>query len=610
MTRNGSGTGVRGFVRVALLLAAIAVLAIFLGCEQPPGPVVEPPPTEPPPVDHDHLASGAAFQAFLRDGTEDALTARAVDAVLAAIPADEQPAFVAELGEIDLRGSMSELMTNVAFRRLLRITGPLYDAEYGSEQRRLQSSSAAAGALADKHDDPPDPLDDLRKRLVAYLQSWVDWAEEKWYRVMDRVFGKTQGTISVLSACNPIQIIKSRLRCALAIATYIGWNIQTTDPPKSDPGLEDKLPPNRGERFNYVADRVVPCEGGRCEWYTPPDHGPPSLTFPVSRLPDQTYVVGRTIEPVVFPEATGGVPPVTYRCRILVGVGKVPGLGLQFHGRTLSGTPSQEGTGLPSCDARDAEDGLAELGFTFTVTAAPLEFVGSMADQTYVVGTPVRITLPEARGGTPPLKPRIFSSPPSPWLGWNSAALLLSGTPTEAGEYRLRYEVTDANGQQIELRFTVTVTERTDPPPEPPEPPEPEDRNQIVVAYQWLVELRQEPSKECTQRAWATANGAQSTDIVDRAQRKCEEMAGGKRCTTLSTGSTYGPDRGERERCIAFASATSWGPFPSSNALCTYGVAAEGTIDAARDWAIKRCEAGAIDKKSLGCSVLFAECAW
>ena len=45
MTRNGPGAGVRGFVRVPLLLATIAaaVSAILLGCEQPPGPVVDPP---------------------------------------------------------------------------------------------------------------------------------------------------------------------------------------------------------------------------------------------------------------------------------------------------------------------------------------------------------------------------------------------------------------------------------------------------------------------------------------------------------------------------------------------------------------------------------------
>ena len=467
----------------------------------------------------------------------------------------------------------------------MRITGPLYDAEYGSEQARFQSSSAAGGPLADEHDDPPDPIDDLIEEAKAYIQSWLDSAREVTHRVLDFVFDRRHGRISVLSACNPIRILKSRTRCAIAVGGYLGWNHLGNAPPVTDPVLRDNLPSNPGERFNYTADVVAPCAGGRCGPYTPPGPEPPAqpLAFQIAvgtlefavgeelfnvRLPEATggvppiqyslwpeidgllfdvmtrrwtgtpqfvgthnmtytatdsaeptrgtvslkftliinpdsgplqplafptqlgtqyFTVGQEVD-VTLPEATGGVPPIRYSLSP-----SMPGLTFDRYARRVIGRPTTAGTWAMTYTAStyigpEELDNLVWVDMNFTVIVSdadspaepPLEFVGTMGDLTAVVGRPIeRTLLPAPRGGTRPYKHQISGRKIPPGLEFRysdpSGPRYLQGTITEAGVYPLIYRVTDAKGERVELRFTITVTEPDEPegPTCPPESPLP-----------------------------------------------------------------------------------------------------------------------------------------
>ena len=84
----------------------------------------------------------------------------------------------------------------------------------------------------------------------------------------------------------------------------------------------------------------------------------------------------------------------------------------------------------------------------------------TVADQTFQVGTPVNITLPEATDGTPPY---TYSLSPIPvGLQFDAATQILSGTPTTATPATLTtYTATDTTEASTSLTFTITVTGAT-----------------------------------------------------------------------------------------------------------------------------------------------------
>ena len=101
------------------------------------------------------------------------------------------------------------------------------------------------------------------------------------------------------------------------------------------------------------------------------------------------------------------------------------------------------------------------LLWQLTPTTAPITFNPStIADQTFEVGTPVNITLPQATGGTAPY---TYSLDPIPaGLQFDTATQLLSGTPTTATPATsVTYTATDATGASASLTFTITVTDAT-----------------------------------------------------------------------------------------------------------------------------------------------------
>ena len=90
-------------------------------------------------------------------------------------------------------------------------------------------------------------------------------------------------------------------------------------------------------------------------------------------------------------------------------------------------------------------------------TTAPITFNPStIADQTFEVGTPVNITLPQATGGTAPYTYTLSAIPAG--LQFDTATQLLSGTPTTAmPATSVTYTATDTAGASASLTFTITV---------------------------------------------------------------------------------------------------------------------------------------------------------
>ena len=79
-----------------------------------------------------------------------------------------------------------------------------------------------------------------------------------------------------------------------------------------------------------------------------------------------------------------------------------------------------------------------------------------IADQTFVAGTDVSLTLPIAASGTAPYTYTL--SPIPAGLQFDRTTRVLSGKPTTASTTNMTYTATDATGQTASLTFKITVT--------------------------------------------------------------------------------------------------------------------------------------------------------
>ena len=184
-----------------------------------------------------------------------------------------------------------------------------------------------------------------------------------------------------------------------------------------------------------------------------------STTGPLSfdkGVADQSFPQGRSIAPVVLPEAAGGVPPINYSLTPALPAG----LSFDSPTRTVSGTP-MAATAAPlrvTYTATDASGDAASLQFNVVVHGR-VHFAQAVADQSFPRAQPiVPLVLPEASGGQSPISYTLEPALPA-GLGYVSLTRTISGTPTRvtAAPVRVTYLATDASGDAASLQFNIEV---------------------------------------------------------------------------------------------------------------------------------------------------------
>ena len=224
------------------------------------------------------LASGEALLLYLQDGTIDSFTERAIKAVEEAIPSTEMDAFVADLGTLRVGGDMSEMLANKSFRRLLKITGPIYDSAYGDLPPVNYGANSIAKAVATLSDDP---LEQYQEEALSWLRTKLGGIRRQLDRVLDRVSRPNwqevaAGGIVVVVVCGG----SGGVACPLALGVLVGWTLQGNEPSIDD--LPDPLETvfsnydGPSERLNVLADEFSPCDSGGCRHNTNLDSAPSS----------------------------------------------------------------------------------------------------------------------------------------------------------------------------------------------------------------------------------------------------------------------------------------------------------------------------------------------
>ena len=106
--------------------------------------------------------------------------------------------------------------------------------------------------------------------------------------------------------------------------------------------------------------------------------------FPAAGRPgDRIYTVGRAIDALTLPEATGGNPPLTYSLSP-----NVPGLRFDAAVRGLTGTPAEAGSYAMSYAVTDADGDVHTLHFTVEVGAGEADDHGDTFDTATSVSIP------------------------------------------------------------------------------------------------------------------------------------------------------------------------------------------------------------------------------
>ena len=172
------------------------------------------------------------------------------------------------------------------------------------------------------------------------------------------------------------------------------------------------------------------------------------------RIDDQFYPRTYPILPLIFPEALGGLSPITYSLTL----GLPEGLGFESSTRTLNGTPTEAMAQTSfTYAATDANGDQDTLNFSMEVYSV-VEFTASIEDQSYPRTHPIiPLIFPEAFGGYTPI---IYSLAPAlpEGLRFDSSTRTLSGIPTEViPPTSFTYTATDANGDQGTLNFSMEI---------------------------------------------------------------------------------------------------------------------------------------------------------
>ena len=176
------------------------------------------------------------------------------------------------------------------------------------------------------------------------------------------------------------------------------------------------------------------------------------VTFGSQTISNQAWTVG-TAAPVTLPEAMDGTGTITYSLSSTLPAGMT----FTASTRVLAGTPTGRFSSATfTYTATDGNGDTVELTFTIVVTATAISFASSVANQSWVVGTAVNITLPAASGGVGSF---TYSLTPALPAGVSRSNRVVSGTPTaRATVATYTYTATDSEGVTHTLTFTVVVT--------------------------------------------------------------------------------------------------------------------------------------------------------
>ena len=154
----------------------------------------------------------------------------------------------------------------------------------------------------------------------------------------------------------------------------------------------------------------------------------------------------------VLPEATDGEDGYTYTL-----TGNIPdGLSFNDSTRTLSGTPTVNGTFQMTYTVTDSADNTASAGFTWTVVTPALEFEVPAVDLTINLDAINTLVLPEGKGGEGGYTYTLSGALPT-GLSFNSATRTISGTTSVQGTFELTYTIEDSAGTTIEVTFNLIV---------------------------------------------------------------------------------------------------------------------------------------------------------
>ena len=185
-----------------------------------------------------------------------------------------------------------------------------------------------------------------------------------------------------------------------------------------------------------------------------------SPSFGSTTVANQTWTQNTAITAFTLPTATGGDGSLTYALTpsLPAGVSKNAS-------HEVSGTPTGHQTETTyTWKATDADGDAAQLTFTITIAEdlSP-SFSTTIGNKTWTQNTAITaFTLPTATGGDGTLNYAL--TPALPAGTAKNASHEVSGTPTgHQPETTYTWKATDADGDAVELTFTITITEDLSP---------------------------------------------------------------------------------------------------------------------------------------------------
>ena len=198
----------------------------------------------------------------------------------------------------------------------------------------------------------------------------------------------------------------------------------------------------------------------------------PPLKFP-STVSAPVYLRDRAIEPLIWPQATGGTAPRTYTLTATTADGSLvnnlpAGLSFDANTRQLAGTPTDPGTYRMTYQVSDT-NGLSERQIV-TLRVADTLALPDPPDQLYIADQAIdTLTLPQAIGGIPSHTYTLSATSTDgtvtnklpAGLSFSASSRQLTGTPTTTGTYVMTYTVTDSDTSPVSeaQSFTLRVTD-------------------------------------------------------------------------------------------------------------------------------------------------------